>query len=146
MLEQVDRCHRARSVPWLTRQQCPTLTLSKEERVQEAADLGHASLGDRGMHAFMHALACNRIMRTLNVKDNKLTAQGLMYMLNGMLRRLDLSNSSNALRAASPLKIQRVSCLAFGGGHLFSFAMMMQMPVLGSSRKISVLGLVCGML
>jgi hypothetical protein len=61
------------------------------------------------MNAFMHALACNRIMRILSVKDNKLTAQGLMYVLNGMLRRLDSSNTIDVLQEASALKNEKVS-------------------------------------
>ena len=62
----------------------------------------HAFMGDRGANALMHALACNRIIQTLSVKDNKLTSQGLMYMLNGMLRRVDPLGTSEALRASSP--------------------------------------------
>jgi hypothetical protein len=64
--------------------------------------MAHACIGDRGANALMHALACNRIIKTLSVRDNKLTSQGFVYVLNGMLRRVDPYGNSNALRADSP--------------------------------------------
>ena len=69
---------------------------------QAVADLAHACMGDRGATAFMHGLACNRLITTLSVKDNKLTHQGLVYILNAMLRRMDPMGTSAALRASTP--------------------------------------------
>jgi hypothetical protein len=87
--------------------------------------MAHASVGDRGANALMHALACNALVKTLSVKDNKLTSQGFMYVLNGMLRRVDPYGNSNALRASSPPAsevrgslIKLCSLLAQGGRFL----------------------------
>ena len=68
----------------------------------------HACIGDRGANAFMHGLACNGIIKSLSVRDNKLTSNGFMYVLNGMLRRLHPAGTSAALRAASPASAVRV--------------------------------------
>lgn len=68
----------------------------------------HASMGDRGASAFMHALSCNAVIRTLSVKDNKLSSQGFLYVLNGILRRADPTGSASVLRTGSSEAATRV--------------------------------------
>lgn len=68
----------------------------------------HASMGDRGASAFMHALSCNRVIKTLCIKDNKLSSQGFLCVLNGILRRAGPSGTSSVPRAGSSESPERV--------------------------------------
>jgi hypothetical protein len=65
--------------------------------VQVTADMKHACLGDHGADALSHALAVNRVIKQLSLRDNDMSGQGLFCILRGMLTRMQVVGGMQAL-------------------------------------------------
>lgn len=66
--------------------------------MQANADISHARIGDRGAEAFASALSVSPIITKISLKDNRLSLEGLTYILQSLLARMQCRGGKELLK------------------------------------------------
>eukprot|EP00762_Andalucia_godoyi_P003783 ANDGO_08553.mRNA.1 Protein CARMIL len=71
----------------------PTLSVASRLRAGPNVSLALQGIGDRGLHALSAAVLSSRVLKSLDLRENGITAEGVAHLAHALISRAELQES-----------------------------------------------------